>query len=204
TGTVSLPAGSLALDELPQAPPETVLANLTGSTAYPATYTMAQLLSALGVVIPTYAQFRNQQTSGTASGETLTGSAWTQRALNTTVENGVSGASLSGNQVTLPAGTYNVSASALCQAGANVSALNHKLRLRDITDGTTLISGVNNAYAGGSNVAVVIASLQGQFTLAASKVVELDSFTDSGGTGGPAVSSGEAEVYVDVFLRKIG
>lgn len=50
---------------------------------------------------------RDEKSSGT-NGGTFTSGAWQQRTLNTTSTNTISGASLSSNQITLPAGTYYV------------------------------------------------------------------------------------------------
>ena len=144
------------------------------------------------------AQFRYQVTSGTANAETINATTWTQRTLNTTVVNTISGASLSSNQVTLPAGTYEVTATA--QAGWSAGLGGLKSRVRDVTASATLVSGQNiNSQTYG------LSTVQGRFTLGAAHAVELDSYvTQTGGFGGGATSSGEAEVYVDIYFRKVG
>jgi hypothetical protein len=181
-----------------------LLGVLGGSTANPSYYAAAAILAFLGVVIPTYAEFRNQQASGTASGETLSGSSFTARALNTTVFNNIAGAALSGGQITgLPAGTYKVEALGASQAGGNVTNYNHMLDVYDVTSSASITSGLSNAYAGSSNQAVVMAALQGIFTLGATSAIELRSWVSVACNGGINQNSGEPNVYADIRLTKI-
>lgn len=192
---------------------------LTGTptvpTAAPGTNTTqaastAFVAAAVALVAPivTVAQFRNQQTSGTGSGEaagvSLTANAWSRRTLNTTVVNTISGASLSGNQVALPAGTYEATAQA--QGSFNsVGAASHKIRLLNATDSVTLVAGINTTAVVPSNAAMDVTTvLQGRFTLSGAKTIELDSYlTTSVTSGGQFIGTGEVEVYVDLYLRKV-
>jgi hypothetical protein len=57
-------------------------------------------------ITPQFAVFEEQQTSGTNGGTGSNG--FNTRLLNTTVANTITGASLGSNQVTLPAGTYDI------------------------------------------------------------------------------------------------
>jgi hypothetical protein len=204
--TAAIAAGAVTAGEMAPAPAETVLSNLTGGSAEPAWNTLANLLTALGVVVPTYAHFIAQHTSGSGSGETLGGNAWTTRGLNATGSNNIAGASLNTGTgvITLPAGTYLATVMACSQATGNVTSYTHKLRLYDDTDSAYLVTGLNNAYAGSSIPAVVMATGQGVFTLAGTKSVSLDSFPSTGCTGGPSTNSGANEVYADVLITKIG
>ncbi len=155
-----------------------------------------------------YAQFRNQQASGGASGETLGANVWTQRALNTTSFSSIIGANLGGNQILLPAGTYQVTAAAQAQASANVAIIQHALRVRDTINSVTLVVGViNAAVTAGTSVLDCQGFLQGQFTLAGPVTIELESWVNTasaGGAGGPAPTTGEPNVFVDIYLSKIG
>ena len=142
---------------------------------------------------------REQQASGTDAG-TFTSGAWQTRVLNTTPTNTITGASLASNQVTLPAGTYRVEASA---PGVQVNT--HKLRLRDTTGGTTLVVG-NNATTLSGNPSGSVAHLRGQFTLAGASVLELQHWcnsTKSTNGLGASASSGEVEVYAEAFFERI-
>lgn len=152
----------------------------------------------------TYAQFRNQQTSGTGSGETLSATTWNQRVLNTTVLNTIPSCTLGSNQISLPAGTYEVTASGLGLETGAASAAQHKLRIRNITASTTLVAGQNNSIGTtGSGAQSLLGVLQGQFTLAGTATIELDSYPSVAMSGGSTASSGEVEVYCDIYLRKV-
>lgn len=74
---------------------------------------------------------------------------WTTLTLGDTLKNEIEGVSLSSNQVTLSPGKYYIAASSNVNPSANNS--NRGLRIRDITNGVTLIggNGVNlNALSG--------------------------------------------------------
>lgn len=156
--------------------------------------------------IASYALFQNRQPSGTGSGETFTSGQWNQRALNSAVANTIPGAALAANQISLPKGTYEVFADAVCSILGQV--LGQQLRLQNITAGSTLVIGstqkIQQNTGGDPNGLCNV--LQGVFILGSTATVELDSFvTTSGGTvsGGYPLSSGVSEVYVNVYLRKI-
>lgn len=147
---------------------------------------------------PLWAEFRNQQTSGTANTETLTQNTWIRRTLNTTVANTIPSASLSGNQLSLPAGTYRVVVSASAESG---SGGNLMTRIRNITDSTTLALG----NAGSLWATVAQSGMVAEFTLSGAKTLEVQSFSSAPGTiGGYPTSSGESEIYVDIFIEKVG
>ena len=146
---------------------------------------------------------RDEKASGTAGG-TFTAGTYYTRTLNTTKYNGITGASLASNQITLPAGTYFINAFVpAAQVGA------HKAKLRNITDGAdTLIGTVgrdtndpsvdqgNNEYS----------FIQGVFTIDAEKVFEIHHrcMTSRSTFGyGLASSFGDVEVYTDVTIQKL-
>lgn len=201
TGNLSTyaPLASPALTSVPTAPTAAVGTNTTqiATTAF------------VQAAQPSYAQFRNQQTSGTASGETISGSSWTQRTLNTTVINTISGVALSSNQLTgVPAGTYEVFAYASISEGSGSGGqMGHKIRIRNITDGATVATGIfAEGTAQSTFFEAITGTLQGIFTLSGTKTLELDSWATTNSpaiNGGIAASSGDVEVYSDVILRKI-
>jgi hypothetical protein len=146
-----------------------------------------------------YAHFADQKASGTGGGNNTSG-AWETRVLNTSLINGISGSSLASNQVTLPAGTYFVQAT----APANDTAL-HRMRLRNITASTTLCLGstVTSPAGGGSDTN---AQLAGKFTLASTSVLELQHFFTAVGTDGlgfPLTASGEPEIYAQLMIWQL-
>jgi hypothetical protein len=112
------------------------------------------------------ATFVDEKSSGTAGG-TFTSGAWRTRDLQTTKGNTISGCSLSSNQIVLPAGTYNVQASACVMGTVN----SHQLKIYNITDSADILLGLNNYYP--PDDVGQTAHLRGSFTLAAQKTIEL-------------------------------
>jgi hypothetical protein len=201
-------ANAISNGKMAQMPAQTIKGNPTTSPGNPQDLSATQVRALLGTG---WGFFQNAQSSGIASGETLTANSWNQRVLNTQLVNTIIGASLSGNRVTLPAGTYKVNASAYADKRDANGYLLHKLRILDFTHGVTLISGQNDAslgYAGTTEIGV-LGVLDGFFTLAASAAIEVDSWPTSSGTGGgngtlsPPANSGETEVYVSLTLSKV-
>lgn len=136
--------------------------------------------------------------SGTAGGSSVAGTQ--TRTLNTLVDTTGIVTSLSANQFILPAGTYDIQASA-----STHQSNGSKLRLRNITDGTTLLLG-SSVFTGTTISTTPNTILNGQITISSPKTLELQHYiaiakaTD--GLGLPA-SSGESEVYAQIRIEKI-
>jgi hypothetical protein len=145
-----------------------------------------------------YIQLRDEKSSGT-NGGTFTSGSWQTRTLNTETQDTGNDCSLSSNQFTLGAGTYEVEAWA---GGNKVSA--HQLRIQNITDGTTVIVG-QTILASDANGVFNTASLRGRFTIASSKAFELQHRcgTTRSTNGFGSASSWGTEVYAEVVLRKV-
>lgn len=113
-----------------------------------------------------YLCYRDEKTQNTDGG-TFTSGAWRTRTLNT--EHADTGAigSLSSSQITLPAGTYLVFATA---PAAQVRR--HQLRLRDVTNNVTLATG-DSQIAYDTDVTGPTAQCRGRFTLAGTVAIEL-------------------------------
>lgn len=140
---------------------------------------------------------RDEKSSGTAGGGSSSG--YNNRDLNTSVTNTISGASLASNTITLPAGTYDIFASAPAHNGA------HRLDLYNSTDTTTVLRGLT---AQTTTVGVTTHSfLIGRFTLAAQKDLILRHYTSSTQAGnglGHALSEASVnEVYTSVQIWKV-
>lgn len=143
----------------------------------------------------------DEKTSGT-SGGTFTSGAWRTRDLNTVRHNTIVGASLSSNQITLPAGTYLIEASAPA-----VYVYINKIRLRNITDGvdaavgSSAWTGSNDTGAAPSQIIEVITISSGQ------KVFEIQHYCSStyatSGFGAASAIAGIAEIYTQVKITKI-
>jgi hypothetical protein len=143
---------------------------------------------------------RDEKSSGTASG--AAGSTTTQtRVLNTVKTNEISGASLASNQITLPSGTYFIS------ARVPVFMVNqHKSFLYNVTDSANAVIGsaeyTSSGYEGAND-----SKIFGRFTISAQKVFEIRHYTQvpraSNGLGVETNLSGVIEVYADVQIWKV-
>lgn len=113
-----------------------------------------------------YILVSDQKTQNT-NGGTFTSGAWRTRDINTEDADTGNNCSVSSNQITLAAGTYQIRAS--CPAFA--CGL-HQTRLQNITDSTTILTGTgeycSTTSGGGSR-----SFLTGRFTLAAQKTLEI-------------------------------
>lgn len=108
----------------------------------------------------------DEKASGTISG-TFTNGAWRTRDLNTERTDSGGHASLASNQLTLAAGTYD------CLISAPAYHVDyHQARLRDITNGATLLMGTSEISAAADLVATR-SVIVGSITLAGSTVLEV-------------------------------
>jgi len=135
-------------------------------------------------------------------GGTFTGGAWRTRVLNTTVINEITGASLSSNQFTLPAGTYEFEASAPAYFVEN-----HKARLWNLTTSTEQSLGTTEYSGASGNGCTTRSFIRSKFTLAVPTTLEIQ-HTASGtratdGFGKSANLQGTTEKYTTVYIRKI-
>lgn len=139
------------------------------------------------------------QSNGTNAG-TFTSGAWRTRTLNTSLLNTISGASLGSNQITLPAGTY------FLQATAPAYKTNsNNLRWYNITDSSLVALGANN-YAGTTNEIAATALLNCSFTITGTKVFELQHYgAVTQATTGFGVSGnlGYTEMYAQLTIIKV-
>jgi hypothetical protein len=139
------------------------------------------------------------QASNTNGGASVA-TTWTTRTLNTLVDNTGIVKSLASNTITLDAGTYAVRASS-----PQNSTNGHKCRIRNTTDGITLVVG-ETAYNSTSGSFNSPAILEGEFTLTSTKTIALQYYSViAQGTNGLGIasSSGESEVYGRVILTKV-
>lgn len=141
---------------------------------------------------------RDEKTSGTAGG-TATSGDWLVRALNTEVTDEGNHATLSNNQVTLVAGTYEIAAEAPAFRVGR-----HQIRWYNVTDDEVLVLGMN-AQCSTTNGSTTNAVLTGRFTIALSKTFELQHrvYTTKSVNGFGLANSWGTEVYSTVTLRKI-
>lgn len=147
-----------------------------------------------------YMLVRDEKAQGTDGGGATAGSTVT-RTLNTVSANTISGASLTSNQITLPAGTYRFYAAAPA-FGVNA----HKAYFYNVTDsnGTTGTAENGNLPSEADPVATV-SNVRGRFTIASSKVFELRHYLGSTRATdglGASVGAGGIEVYSQVEIIK--
>ena len=143
--------------------------------------------------------FNETQANGTEGG-TFTSGSFVKRTLNTTVVNNITGCSIASSVITLPAGTYFVSALAPA-----LQVSNHKLRLQNTSDATTIAIGTNNSTAA-ANTVQTTATLVTCFTLAASKTIELQHrCATTAATYGLGTQNGfsVSEIYSSITIARI-
>jgi hypothetical protein len=142
----------------------------------------------------------NETQANTTQGGTFTSGSYVKRVLNTTVVNNITGCSIASSVITLPAGTYFVSAIAPA-----LQVSNHKIRLQNTTDSTTIAIGTTNTTAA-ADVVQTNATLVTYFTLAASKNIELQhrsSATQATYGLGTANAFGDSEVYSSITIERV-
>jgi hypothetical protein len=155
------------------------------------------------IVVPSlgYAKFSDQKASGTAGGTSVAGSITQQRTLNTTETNGIAGASLAANTITLPPGTYQFRIRAPSM-GAQIA----KAFLYNSTDGVYTGLGGSNYCATSGTTAGNDAWVAGQFTISATKAFQIrhwmsPAYATSG--LGCAAGTGQVEVYTEAEFWKV-
>lgn len=141
---------------------------------------------------PVY-HIRDRRTSGT-NGDSRTGSTWSKHTLQTEEVADISGASLASSVITLPAGTYEVNSWVTAR-----DPFGGMIRLRNTTDSSTVALGRYPVGSGTGDSATAV--MQGRFTIGGSKNFELQVYGN--GTASAALSTGEDEVYADLFIKKV-
>lgn len=147
-----------------------------------------------------YFHAQEQQPSAVGGGTNIVGV--NIRVLNTILTNTISGASLASNQVTLPAGSYYVRASAPAFACGAV-----KLSLYNVSTSAYLLIGTAEITSNTSNSAKSFVS--GVITLASTQALELSMYCTGGpqngsGLGYPTGQPGIVEVYSDIEIWQLG
>jgi hypothetical protein len=150
------------------------------------------------LILPKIAYLKDVK-SNTTQGGTCTSGSFITRTLNTE-EDPFNIVTLSSNQFTLQPGTYVVEAE-----GMTGVVDGSKMRIRNITDSTTAISGINQYSTSSAGVAT-IGTANGYITLTAQKTFELQhrcATTKATDGLGAALSFSETEVYATVKIQKL-
>jgi hypothetical protein len=151
-----------------------------------------------GNILQNFLQVNETQAQNTAGGACIA-TTWQTRTLNTILVSTITGATLGSNQITLPAGTYYISAT------APAYAINgHKLRVWNVTDGLQLLVGQNEYTNAATQTNALVT---GRFTLGSSKAIRIDHYTQSArtvnGLGVAINASGYSEIYASVEIWKL-
>ena len=134
----------------------------------------------------------------TVDGGTSVNTTWNVRPFNTEEYDDI-GISLSGNQFTVPAGTYNIEA-----FGMVTEAGQHQLALYNTTDTSYDLIGFSSRDV--SSTADAPGEMVGRITIAAEKVFELRHYTTLGfaSTGlGTSSDTGQDEIYASLKFEKV-
>lgn len=151
------------------------------------------------LVTPKSVLVKDVKANGTAGGTPVAGS-WIDRDLNT-IEGSVDFISVNTNQITLQPGTYEIEASAPV-----FSVDNARIRLQNVTDGTTDIIGTSNFERSASDFGVTHITLQGTIVLNSTKTFELQNWVENSpsnlGFGVSTTANSIDEVYTMVKIIK--
>jgi len=142
---------------------------------------------------------QDQKAANTAGG-TFTSGAWRTRDINTEVVDTGNHCSISSNQITLAAGTYEC----IIRAPA-YQVDNHRCKLYNITDSSDVLLG-ESARTSATVGSISHSQITGRFVLAAQKTLEIQHFCSASsatqGFGFP-VNDGSVEIYTTAFFRKV-
>lgn len=143
---------------------------------------------------------RDERSANVGGGSNTGGLASDTRTLNTVKKNTISGASLASNVITLPAGTYRISASA---PAYNVGA--HRMRIQySVSGGGSSIEGSSSSATGSNTTNSMIINSEVTFAAtAALTVLHMTQTTATSGLGVATNGNGSAEVYTEVFIEKV-
>jgi hypothetical protein len=147
-----------------------------------------------------FLHIRDEKAASTQGG-TFTNGAWRTRDLNTVKTNTITGASLSSNQITLPAGTYFIQGYPTSfRVEGNIS------RIYNITDSSQVSLGVNNHSGSSTTGSQGTSTVSCMVTITGTKVFELQHYSQStvASVGfGIRNETGQGEVYSEILIWKV-
>ncbi len=142
---------------------------------------------------------RDEKTANTEGGAS-SAATFNIRTINTVKTNEISGASLTSNVITLPAGTYEVNVTSCAW-----DVTKNRLGFWDKDNSLFVVIG-QNQYSRGTVNHGNLALLYGQFIIPVETDFELHHYTQSAVSTnglGRKMNDGSVEVYVDIFIRKL-
>lgn len=139
-----------------------------------------------------------EEAAGAGGGSTA--STWVTRNLTTAASNSITGASLASNEITLPAGTYEIIGSAPA-----FGAQANKVRLYDVTGAASVVEG--ETVWGNNTTMERRVGIRGRFTLAVQSNVRIEMYSSASvATNGFGVDAGFVGVdnhFTDVLIRRV-
>jgi hypothetical protein len=148
---------------------------------------------------------REEQPNDTSAhgNATFTAGVWSTRVLNTLILNEITGASVSTNQITLPAGTYYIEGTAPA-----FFVSRHQTRVWNDTDSAEIVVGSSEYTQASGGGITTISSFSTKFTLGATKTIEIQhrcGTTKATNGFGIASNLGSTnEVFTQVRIWKVG
>ncbi len=174
----------------------------TGTETRPVNMTVVWIMKVrdtLQVNTGGYAMIYDQKPAGTPGGQPPAGG-YVTRDLNM-LDTNISGVALSGNQFTLPAGTYQIDAEVPAHR-VNIT----RARLTNITDSTVALFGTNTYADQGAGIGSTTASITGIFEISSPKTFIIEHYIPApseAGNMGIASNISEPEIYTRVQLLKL-
>ena len=190
------------------APGDRAIYESDGTTDYCVAYVKAngQAVTVGAAPATPFMHVREEQSAGTNSQNTsLSSFPGTVRTINTVVSNTISGASLASDQLTLPAGVYEI----YCWApavGVGNSHSRHQAYLERVAGSSVILigtvaqlNGTSGGFTSGSP-----SLISGRFTLAATETVQIRHMSNAGNGGqNLAGGTGLSAVYTTLSLTKV-
>jgi hypothetical protein len=142
---------------------------------------------------------RDEKSSNTAGGS-CSATSDNQRDLNTILTNEITGASLSSNVITLPAGTFFISASSPTNRGGT----NRAHLLNTVSNSITLLGTSENTQTG--DTTPTRSFINGRFIIGSSTTFRIRHYTTAAKADnglGIQANDGRTEVYTDVLIWKV-
>ena len=146
---------------------------------------------------------RDERSAATNGPTTTGGGTFDTININTVKTNEITGASLSANVITLPAGTYYAEGFVNYYSSTTPGQV-LKSRLRNTDDASTELVGQSFHF---SDESTVLIPFSGRFTIASEKDFEIqcamNGITGSAANWGRSVNLGEIEVYADIKIWEV-
>lgn len=118
--------------------------------------------------------------------------------------NGSTGVGGTANQFTLQPGTYYFEGKVFAYTTSVIASFTHRLRLQNLTDGTTAILGTNALGSQESDFGMTHSFIDGVVTITSPKTFQLQHRCSIANTfAGQAMNYGENEVYTTLKITKI-